>query len=400
MPKAKRIYLDHAATTPIAKEVSLVMADFDRRQFGNPSSIHHEGQEARASIDSARADIAEFFNCLPQEIIFTSGATEANNLAIAGCISDYVSRHNAKPHVITTILEHQSVFNTVKTAYERGIIEATFVEPDKNGITDPKKIVAEIRDNTILISLIFVSNEIGTLQPVRELGKLLAEYNSKSRQKIIFHTDAVQAVKFYNCNVKKLGVDLLTFSGHKINGPKGIGGLFIKAGSRLNKIQFGGSQEYEKRAGTQNTTGIIGMSRAILLLGSLENRESLAKKIRKLKDHLADFAVNQKIQILGDHSLEKSCPDILTLYFKNLDQDTLLARLDVAGYSVSNGSACSSGSTNPSNILKALHVPGKGAVVRISLGKSNTLSEIEKLEDLISNLINRGSHPKKLLAKT
>jgi cysteine desulfurase len=386
----KRIYLDHAATTPIDKRIAKAMRGFESKFFGNPSSIHREGQEARAKIDFARAEVARFFNASPQEIIFTSGATESNNHAISGVVASCLKELSIKPHVITTGLEHQSVYNVAKELEKREIIEATFIKPDKNGVIKAEQVIKEIKDNTVLASMIFVSNEIGSVLPIREVGKYLAEYNKQSYKKIIFHTDAVQAVKFYNCNVEKLGTDLLTFSAHKINGPKGIGGLYIKTGTHLSNLMFGGSQEYDRRPGTQNSSGIVGMAYAYKLLGSLEDRLKLGEKIRKFTDKIKKELKSKHVDFNTPDNSALSAPDILNFSIKDCDQDTLIAKLDLAGIAASTGSACVSGSSEPSHVIKSLGklTKGESATLRLSLGSKTSISEINFAIKTIKSILN------------
>ena len=388
----KRIYLDHAATTPIDKRIVKTMREFELKFYGNPNSIHREGQQARAAIDFARADISKFFACKPQEIIFTSSATESNNHAIQGTVAWAINEFKIKPHVITTELEHSSVYNLVRHLQKNGVIDATFIKPDAEGCIDPKQIIGEITEHTVLVSCIFVSNEIGSVLPIREIGKILSEVNSRRTLKVLFHTDAVQAVKFYNCNVEKLNVDLLTFSAHKINGPKGIGGLYIKAGTKINNLMVGGSQEYDKRPGTQNTAGIIGMADSFKFLGPLEARQKNGKKISKLKNILCAKLLDLNgIELNGTLKENLTCPDILSISVSNTDQETLITSLDLAGISASTGSACVSGSTEPSHVIRAL---GKNqnlkSTVRFSLSSKNTTSEINTLIKIISSIKHNG----------
>ncbi len=377
----KRVYLDHAATTPIDKRVAKLMRDFELEYFGNPSSTHRQGQQARAKIDFARAAVAKFLNAQPQEIILTSGATEANNLGIQGVIENA----KQKPHVITTELEHQSVYNLVKELENRGEIEATFIKPDKNGMIKASQILDAVKNNTVLVSVIFVSNEIGSVLPVREIGNALPE-------NIVFHIDAVQAAKFYNLNVEKLGCDLLTLSAHKLYGPKGVGALYIKSGLKMRNLMFGGSQEYGKRPGTQNTAGIIGMAAAIELLGPLEQREKLASKISKLRDQLVqDILTIPKVSLNGPAG-ELRTADNVSVTVAGVDQDALMTALDLAGISASTGSACVSGSSTPSHVIRALGKVGGGqsATIRFTLGKDTTVKDIasatKSLKDIITKL--------------
>jgi cysteine desulfurase len=390
MPKMRpRIYLDFAAATPIDPRVMKEMRKFENEFFGNPNSAHWEGQGSRAKIDFMRAQISDFFHCSPQEIIFTSGATESNNLAIQGVVSHYLATHNRKPHVITTTLEHQSVYNPIKELEKTGAIEATFVTPNPDGTIDASDIVKEIKNNTVLISVIFVSNEIGSVLPIRKLGGLLSEYRQKHKQKIYFHTDAVQAVKYYNCHAGKLNVDLLTFSGHKIYGPKGIGGLFVKTGTRLAGILHGGAQEYGLRAGTQNTAGIIGMAKAFSLLGNLEERQNAGLQARKIRDKIRQgLQKHSKIIFNTPAKEELSCPDILNFLIKGMDQEILIAKLDSEGIAVSTGSACVSGSVKPSHVILSLNkkIPRPFSAARISIGKGITLSDADSVIKKISEI--------------
>lgn len=387
--KTKRIYLDNAATAPLDKRVAKAMADFESEYYGNPNSTHREGQSARARIDFARAEVAKFFNAKPQEIIFTSGATEANNLAIKGIISYALHNLRIKPHIITTEIEHQSVYNVVKDMESRGVVSASYIKPDHQGRINPESIIKEIRDETVLISVIFVSNEIGTINPIREIGKLISDINYRQKIKIAFHTDAVQGLKYLNCNVQKLSVDLMTTSGHKINGPKGIGALYIKSGTKLDNLMSGGSQEYGLRPGTQNTAGIIGMAKAIALLGTLEQRQKVGSKITKLRDKaIQELSKIENFEINGPSGEDRSA-DNISFNIHGLDQEALMTSLDLAGLAVSTGSACVSGSSEPSHVIKAL---GKAtdwpaATVRITLGSQTTSQEIISAVEIIKSKV-------------
>lgn len=386
--ETKRIYLDYAATTPIDKRVSKAMRDFELEFYGNPSSIHLEGQQARGKMDYARESIAKFFAAKPQEIIFTSGATEANNLAIQGVINYHYKNSQTKPHIITTLLEHQSVYNTVKELEKRGVLEATYINPVEGNIR-AEDVLAAIKENTVLISCIFVSNEIGSILPVREIGKLVEEVNNKRLNKIRYHVDAVQAVKFYNCNVGKINCDFLTASAHKVYGPKGIGMLFVKTGVKIENVNFGGSQEYGKRPGTQNTAGIIGFAEALRLLGPLEKREVELKKLILLQKKLI-----QELSKVSDCELNGPYPenragDNVSFTFYNVDQDSFMTALDLAGISASTGSACVSGSSEPSHVIQAL---GKAtdkpaSTLRLTLGRFIKTSDIKSVIHSIIKIV-------------
>jgi cysteine desulfurase len=383
----KRIYFDNAATTPLDKKVVAAMDKFQAEFFGNPNSIHYEGQQARAKIDFARADVAAAISAQPQEIIFTSGATESNNFAVKGTVAFALSHMNEKPHVITTLLEHQSVYNTVKKMEEQGIIEATYLKPDRSGIIPAEDVIKAVKDNTVLVSVIFVSNEIGSVLPVREIGKLLAEINARQKYKIVFHTDAVQALKYYNCHVEKLGVDLMTISAHKINGPKGIGALYVKTGTKIENLLHGGSQEYSLRPGTQNTSGIIGFAEAVKLLGDFENKQKSAEKIRTFSDSLlAAVKKMENFEINGPVGEDRT-PDNINFTIKGMDQEMVIAKLDLAGFAISTGSACVSGSTEPSHVILSLNnnYEEPAATVRVTLGNQNTADEVNQLINILQN---------------
>lgn len=387
----KRVYFDYNATTPVDPRIVRTMRDFELRIFGNPSSIHREGQKARAAIDFARVRIAKFLNAHPGEIIFTSGATEANNLALQGVLAAHKKNSRKIPHIVTTELEHHSVYDTVKKMVSRGEAKATFVKPDKNGQIAAKTIFNAIRPDTILISVIFVSNEIGSILPIRELGKLILTYNLKHKSKILFHTDAVQAAKFYNLNADKLNVDLMTLSAHKLYGPKGIGVLLVKKGTLFEPIFEGGSQEYGFRPGTQNTTGIIGFAKAVELLGSLETRQKQERSIRRLRDELMNNLLKIPGVELNGPVGENRSPDNLNTLIYGIDQDALITALDLAGVSASTGSACSSGSAEVSHVIKSLNktIMEPTAVARFSLGRYTTRQDIVFASKQIRAVINR-----------
>lgn len=387
--RAKRVYFDNAATTPLDPKVIATMHKFESQFFGNPNSIHLEGQAARAQIDFARADVAAAIFAQPQEIIFTSGATEANNMAIKGAVSLALPKMYDKPHVITTYLEHQSVFNTVQELELQGIIEATYVKPDKNGLIKAEDVIKAVQDNTVLVSVIFVSNEIGSVQPIREIGKLLAEINAKQEHRVLFHTDAVQAFKYYNCHVEKLGVDLMTLSAHKLNGPKGVGAFYLRTGVKLANLLHGGSQEYGLRPGTQNTVGIIGFAEAVKLAGDFEARNKTGQKIRKLSDELIKAIKKIKGVELNGPVGENRTPDNVNFTITGLDQEMVIAKFDLAGFAVSTGSACVSGSAEPSHVIESLGKKYKdpAATVRVSLGKQNTLAEIKSFIKTLEKIL-------------
>ncbi|MCK4891235.1 MAG: cysteine desulfurase, partial [Candidatus Pacebacteria bacterium] len=282
----KKVYLDYAASTPVDKKVLEEILPYFLEKYGNPSSIHQFGQEAIEAIDKAREQVADFLHCNASEIIFTSGATESNNLTIKGVVK---ATQTENPNIITSVIEHSCVLNSCGTAVKDKIANVSFVKVNKEGIVNPEDIRNAIRKNTVLVSIMYGNNEVGTIQPIAEIGKVIKEIN-KDREKnqlpkVYFHTDAVQAVNYLDCNVDNLGVDFLSLSGHKIHCPKGVGVLYIKKGSKINSVQQGGGQEYNLRAGTHNVPGIVGIGKAISLV--LENRKKM-DEIRTLRDYMID----------------------------------------------------------------------------------------------------------------
>ncbi|MFA6389939.1 MAG: cysteine desulfurase family protein, partial [Patescibacteria group bacterium] len=335
----KKIYLDNAATTPVSEEVLKEMFPYFSVLFGNASSFHSFGHAAAAAVGLARERAAKYFGVSPEEIVFTSGATESNNLAIKGAVKRFYElnrKEDAKPHIITSSFEHHCVLDSCKAAEKEGLAEVTFLLPEADGVMDAKKVMAAIKPNTILISLMYVNNEIGTVQPIAELGELIKEENKKRGQKIIFHTDATQAIDYFDCHVDRLGVGLLSMSAHKIYGPKGIGLLYIKKGTPITKIQTGGGQEGRMRAGTLNVPGIVGLGKAISMIDSGKN-----KKVADLRDYL----INRILKEIPDTTLNGSCelrsPNNANISFKNVEGESLLMLLDMHGIAVSTGSACS-----------------------------------------------------------
>ncbi|OGE81120.1 MAG: hypothetical protein A3H72_00880 [Candidatus Doudnabacteria bacterium RIFCSPLOWO2_02_FULL_48_8] len=388
-----RIYLDYAATTPLDPAVSKTIRDFELKYLGNPSSVHREGQQARAEIDFARAAIAKFLNAKPQEIIFTSGATEANNHAIKGVVSRALFDWGMRPHIITTELEHHSVYNVVKEMEKRGVVEATFIKPSSDGLISADQVIKEIKNNTVLISVIFVSNEIGSVLPIREIGKQLSSINShlSTNRKVFFHVDAVQAAKFYNLNVEKLGCDLMTITAHKLYGPKGVGALYMRTGLKIDNLMSGGAQEYAMRPGTQNTAGIIGFAKAVKLLGGLEEREALGKKIGELRNQLRNSIESIPGVEMNGPMGDCRSPDNLSVTVRDIDQDSLITALDLAGIAASTGSACVSGSSEPSHVIQALGkiTDSQSATVRFTLGKFTTEKEIKQILKIFPEIVNR-----------
>lgn len=378
-----KVYLDNAATTAVDHRVLKAMLPYFRQNFGNAMSVHQYGQEALAAVEKARETIADFLHCQQQEVIFTSGATESNNLALKGVVDAYSGP--GKPHIIISAIEHHCVLETAEYLEKKGLADVTYIQPNTDGIVSVADITKAIKKNTILVSVMYVNNEIGTIQPIVEIGNIL-----KGRG-IVFHTDAVQAINYLNCNVQKLGVDLLSFSGHKIYGPKGIGALYIRPGIKIQKIMLGGEQEFGRRAGTHNVPAIVGMGKAVELL-KLENTK-FSKNIKSLRDYLWRGIKKNIPQVILNGSLIKRVPNNLNVSFKNVEGEGILIALDLEGVAVSTGSACSSGSLEPSHVMMAIskkdHLRSHSSV-RFSLSKHTTKKDIDyvltKLPKIISKL--------------
>ncbi len=367
----KKIYFDNAATTPVDPRVLKAMLPYFTNDFGNASSIHSWGQKAEATILKAKDIIARFLDCFPEEIIFTSGATESNNMVLKGLFGDY------KGHLIVSALEHPSVLETAKWLESKGV-EVSFIKPEKNGLIDYKKVFKVIKKDTRLISIMYANNEIGTIQPIGKIGKKLEEINQQRKNKILFHSDAVQAVYFLPMSIKRLRVDFLSLSGHKIYGPQGVGALYIKKNIKITPLLHGGHQENGLRAGTYNLPGIVGLSQAISLLNGRAQQETISK-IKKLRDNL----IQQVLKIKGTFfsgDLEHRLPNNANFLFKNIEGESLLLRLDMAGIAVSTGSACASGSLKPSHVLLSMGIKPEDAhsSLRVSIGKNNTQPEIDR----------------------
>ena len=370
----RRVYLDNAATTPIDKEVVETMMPFLTEKFGNASSIHFFGQESRGAVDKARHQVAELINAKQNQIVFTSGGTESNNLAIRGLCEANISYGK---HIITSNIEHPAVLNVCETLEKRGF-EVTYLPVGEDGIIKIEDLQAEIRDETILISIMTGNNEIGTIQPVEEIGKIVRELREKG-QKLWFHTDSVQAVGKIPVDVEEIGCDLLSISGHKINAPKGIGALFVRRGVRLQSQNLGGHQERERRGGTENVANIVALGKACEIAKKkfTENYNHL----KNLRDTFEKLVVEQISYITINGKSAKRLPHISNISFEFIEGEGLLINLDLQGIAISTGSACSSGSLEPSPVILALNVSeelARGAV-RFSFGRFNTFDDVAYL---------------------
>ena len=375
-----RIYLDNASTTPINSEVLSEMLPYFSSIYGNPNSLHSFGRDAKAGVDKARDRIANAIGCQPSEIFFTSGATEANNWALRGIA--YANAHKGK-HIITSKIEHPSILETCKQLEKEGF-KVTYLDVDKFGFVRLDKLLHYISSDTILISIMTANNEIGTIQNIQAISNIAKEKN------VLFHTDATQAIGAVRLNVKDMDIDLMSFSSHKINGPKGVGALYVKKGVMIDKIIFGGEQESGLRAGTLNTPAIVGFGKAV----ELATRDIIAnaKKVSSLRNYFIRELENKiEMVYLNGHSIQR-LPNNASISFGMVDGESIMFLLDMEGIAVSTGSACSSGSTKPSYVLEAIGLPADlvQGTVRFSLSKSTTKEEIdfvvEKLEEIVKRL--------------
>ncbi|MFH1232550.1 MAG: cysteine desulfurase family protein [Patescibacteria group bacterium] len=403
--KNKSIYLDHSATTPVDKGVLKAMLPYFSDNFGNPSSVHSFGQEAMMGVDIAREKVAEFLDCLVSEIVFTSGATEADNLAIFGVIKALKRKNpNDKFHIITSSIEHPAALELFKVLQVQGI-EVTFLPVKSNGTIDVEDFKQAIKDNTVFVSIMYVNSEVGSIQPIHEVGKWIQKINKLKLKKwqeadpkvrgdkpliIYFHTDATQAVNFLNCSTKHLHVDLLSLSSHKIYGPKGVGALFVKTGTPLDAIQLGGHHENNRRSGTLNVSGIVGMGEAIKLLDK-KTIEKNNKKIAELRQLLITGIIKNIPDAILNTDLNQSVPSHAHFSFLGAEGEAILISLDLAGIAVSTGSACASNSLQASSTLLAMGISEEVAhsSIRFTLGKNTTLIEIKKVIEILPTIIKR-----------
>lgn len=375
----RKIYFDHSATTPVDQRVVEAMIPYMSEKFGNASSIHLFGREARVALEEAREQIAEFCGAHANEIYFTSGGTEADNMALQGIARQYWGQ---KKHIISSKIEHHAVLHTCESLEKFGF-EVSYVKPDKYGMITAEAVREHIRDNTVLISVMHANNEIGTINPIDEIGELARERG------ILFHTDAVQSFGKLPIDLSKLPVDLLAVSAHKIYGPKGVGMLFIRRGVKIQPITFGGSHERNRRPGTENVPGIIGFAKAVEICKN--ESEGHEQRIRALRDGFWE-KIQQRIPdvILNGHP-EKRLAGLLNVTFSGIEGEAILLSLDLKGIAASSGSACTSGSTEPSHVLAAMGVKPElaRASIRFSLGRSNTEEEIDYAVDALEEIVSR-----------
>jgi cysteine desulfurase len=365
-----RVYMDANATTPLAPEVFAVMRPWFTEQFGNASSIHFHGQRARAAVERARDRVARLFGCRPAEVVFTSGGTEGDNLALTGVLTP-------GDHLITSSIEHHAVLHTAERLQERGI-DVTFLPIDGSGAVDPGDVRRALRPNTQLISVMMANNEIGTLQPVAQIGVIAREAD------VYFHTDAVQAVGKVPIDVKAIDCDLLTVSGHKFHGPQGTGALYIRRGTHPVPLIFGGPQERQRRAGTENLPGIVGLGQAAEMAQAFVAGDGPAR-LAALRDRLEQGILNRVDESGVYGAASPRVPNTTNLWFDHLEGEALVIALDLKGLAVSGGSACMSGATEPSHVLTAMGVlPERArASLRFSLDTAATDADVDFAIDLV-----------------
>lgn len=372
----KRIYLDHAATTPVAREVMEAMQPYFNEKFGNASSLHFFGREARDALEKSRKTIADFIGARPNEIIFTSGGTESNNLSLKGVA--FANKDKGK-HIITSKIEHHAILEVCHELEKQGF-KVTYLPVDKEGKVNPKDVEKAITKETILVSIMHANNEIGTIEPIEEIGKICKKH------KVYFHTDAVQSFGKIPIDVKKMNVDLLSASSHKLYGPKGVGMLFVKQDVKIEAIQQGGGHEQGLRSGTENVASIVGFAKAV----ELAERNMKIENEREIK--LRDRLINEILKIPGAHltGSKDRLPFNASFYFEGVEGEALLIRLNEKGIAVSTGSACSSKSLEPSHVLTAIGLKPEQAhgSLRITLGKDNTEADIEYTIEQLKNIIN------------
>ena len=372
-------YFDNSATTRIKEEVLEEMFPYLNVQYGNPSSIYSIGRNAKRAIEESRKRVASLINCNPKEIYFTSCGSESDNTALKGIA--YLNENKSK-HIITSKIEHPAILNSCQNLEKHGF-EVTYLDVDKNGFVNLESLKSSIRPDTILISIMFANNEIGTIEPIEKIAKIAHENN------IIFHTDAVQAVGNIEIDVQKMDIDMLSLSGHKIYAPKGVGALYVKKGIEFERFIDGGHQEKNKRSGTENVAQIVALGKACQI--AEKNLEQYQNKLRNLRDYFLEKIKNEIPNIHINGTMEKRLPGNINISFENVDSNEILFKLDEYGICASGGSACSSGDNNPSHVLTAIGIPSelaKGAI-RFTFGDFNTKEDVDYLIKTLDKIIKK-----------
>ncbi len=381
--KHKLVYMDHAATTAVHPRVLEAMLPYFSQIYGNPSSIYYIAQEARKAVDEARANVGNILGCKPGEVIFTSGGTESDNTALKGAALALRKEGN---HIITSAIEHHAVLHTCHYLEEFGF-KVTYLPVDRFGLVSADDLEKAITDKTILVSIMLANNEIGTIEPVAEFARLVRD-KSKQR-KIVFHTDAVQGTGALDLDVNKLGVDMLSLSAHKFQGPKGVGVLFMRKGTPFMPQQTGGAQENNRRAGTENVSGIVGTSVALKM--AADNRESNSRYCQGLRDRLREGIMSKIGEVyLNGHPTQR-LPNNLSLAFQYVEGESILLHLDLLGIAASSGSACTTGSNDPSHVLVATRLPEELAhgSLRFTVGTDNTDEDVDYVLSVLPGIVQK-----------
>ena len=372
------IYLDNSATTPIKSEVLQEMMPYLTTEYGNASSLYSVGRSAKRAIEKARNRVAELLNCNHNEIYFTGGGSESDNIALKGFA--YANKEKGN-HIITSKIEHPAILETCKTLERQGF-EVSYINVNEDGIIDVEELRKSIKSNTILISVMTANNEVGTIQPIEEIAKIAHDNN------VVFHTDAVQAIGNVQIDVEKMRIDMLSLSSHKINGPKGVGALYIKNGIKVEKFINGGHQEKDIRAGTENIAGIVGLGKATEI--ARKNMEKHIRNLSKVRDYYIKKVQKEIPNIRINGSMENRLPGNANISFKGVNASELIFKLDERGICVSSGSACSSGNTNPSHVLTAMNVPEEylNSAIRTTFGDNNTFEQVDYVVKILKQIIN------------
>lgn len=373
----RNVYLDYSATTPVKDQVLQEMIPYFTEKFGNPSSLYDKGLESKDAVTHAREQVAELINAKPSEIFFTAGGTEADNWAVFGTAEKLKAKGN---HIITTKVEHHAMLHSC-AALEKDGFQVTYLDIDKEGFVDLKQLEEAITDKTILISIMLVNNEIGTIQPIKEAAAIAKKH------KVLFHTDAVQGLGNVPIDVRDMGVDMMSLSSHKIYGPKGVGALYIRKGVSIANYMYGGAQENRKRAGTENLPGIVGFGKAAELAKA--NFDNHVKHCSQLRDYLKDRIINEIPDTFVNGTMEHRHPGNLNVTFEYIEGEAILLLLNQFGISVSTGSACSSASLEPSHVLSALGVPVEmiHGTVRFTVGDFTTKEDIDYVVDNLKTVV-------------
>ncbi len=383
----KRIYLDHAATTPVDPEVLAAMEPYFTERFGNPGSLHAFGQEAITAVDHARETIGRALGVDFRNIIFTGSATEANNLALRGAIQQFRSTQKKAPRIIVSAIEHESVLETAKELEREGV-GVIYIPVDANGAVDEKKIKESLTPDTAVVSVMYAQNEIGTMEPIAGIGAAVKAFRGKNAYPL-FHADAAQAFQFFQCMPKELNVDLMTLSAHKIYGPKGIGALYVRDHDAIYPMTTGGGQEFGMRSGTENVPSIIGFSRAVERAAAMREKE--ARRLRGLRDRLWQGIREHfpKAALNGPEDGDQKLPNILNVYFPGRDAENLLVKFDEKGLAASSGSACRSRALQSSYVIEAIgHAKDRArSSIRFSLGRPTIVEDIEEAIRIIKEAV-------------